>query len=41
LRNVPAAILNVILKLPPVKQAMASRQIKPLYLEALITKPRG
>jgi hypothetical protein len=28
LRNVPAAILDVILKLPPVKQAMASRQIK-------------
>jgi len=39
--NVPAAILDVILKLPPVKQAMASRRIKSLYLEALITKPRG
>jgi len=41
LRNIPAAILNVILKLPPVKQAMASRRIKSLYPEALITKLRG
>jgi ferredoxin len=31
-----AAILGVILKLPPVKQAMASRQVKSRYLEALI-----
>jgi len=39
--NVPAAILDVILKLPPVKQSMASRRIKSLYPEALITKLRG
>jgi ferredoxin len=31
-----AAILGVILKLPPVKQAMASRQMKSRYLEKLI-----
>ena len=31
-----AAILGVILKLPPVKRAMASRQMKSRYLEALI-----
>jgi ferredoxin len=33
-----AAILGVILKLPPVKQVMASRQMKSRYLEALIEK---
>jgi len=33
-----AAILGVILKLPPVKQAMASRQMKSRYLETLISK---
>ncbi len=33
-----AAILGVILKLPPVKQAMASRQMKSRYLEYLIRK---
>ncbi len=33
-----AAILGVILKLPPVKQAMASRQMKSRYLEYVITK---
>ncbi len=33
-----AAILGVILKLPPVKQAMASRQMKSRYLEQLLTK---
>jgi hypothetical protein len=33
-----AAILGVILKLPPVKQAMASRQVKSRYLEALIQR---
>ena len=33
-----AAILGVILKLPPVKQAMAGRQMKSRYLEALITR---
>ena len=31
-----AAILGVILKLPPVKQAMASRQMKSRYLEHLL-----
>ena len=31
-----AAILGVILKLPPVRQVMASRQLKSRYLEALI-----
>lgn len=33
-----AAILGVILKLPPLKQAMASRQMKSRYLEALIVR---
>lgn len=33
-----AAILGVILKLPAVKQAMASRQVKSRYLEALIVR---
>jgi len=33
-----AAILGVILKLPPVKQAMAGRQMKSRYLEYLIAK---
>ncbi len=33
-----AAVLGVILKLPPVKQAMASRQMKSRYLEALIDR---
>jgi ferredoxin len=32
-----AAILGVILKLPPLKQAMASRQMKSRYLEQLLT----
>jgi ferredoxin len=31
-----AAILGVILKLPPLKQAMASRQMKSRYLEHLL-----
>jgi len=31
-----AAVLGVILKLPPIKQAMASRQMKSIYLDALI-----
>ncbi|MBE0664717.1 MAG: 4Fe-4S dicluster domain-containing protein [Chrysiogenales bacterium] len=35
-----AAILGVILKLPPFKQAMASRQMKSRYLEYLIKKLR-
>ena len=33
-----AAILSVILKLPPIKQAMASKQMKSVYLERLISK---
>jgi ferredoxin len=33
-----AAILGVILKLPPVKRAMASEQVKSRYLERLIRK---
>jgi NAD-dependent dihydropyrimidine dehydrogenase PreA subunit len=33
-----AAILGVILKLPPFKQALASRQMKSRYLEALIIR---
>jgi hypothetical protein len=31
-----AAVLGVILKLPPFKQAVASQQVKSRYLEALI-----
>jgi ferredoxin len=33
-----AAVLGVILKLPPVKQMMASQQVKSRYLEALISR---
>jgi ferredoxin len=33
-----AAVLGVILQLPPVKQAMAGRQLKSRYLEALIRR---
>ncbi len=33
-----AAILGVILKLPPVKQALASRQLQSRYLEAIIAR---
>jgi len=33
-----AAILGVILKLPPIKQIMASKQMKSRYLEYLITR---
>ncbi|MBN2399488.1 MAG: 4Fe-4S dicluster domain-containing protein [Candidatus Aminicenantes bacterium] len=35
-----AAILGVILRLPPLKQAMASRQMKSRYLEYLLEKLR-
>jgi ferredoxin len=35
-----ASVLGVILKLPPIKQAMASRQMKSRYLEYLITRVR-
>ena len=30
------AVLGVVLRLPPIKQAMASRQMKSRYLEYLI-----
>jgi ferredoxin len=36
-----AAMLGAILRLPPVKQGMASRQFKSRYLEYLITKLAG
>jgi hypothetical protein len=32
-----AAVLGVILRLPPLKQALASRQVKSQYLEYLLT----
>ncbi len=35
-----AAVLGVILKLPPIKQALASRQLKSRYLEYLISHTR-
>ena len=34
-----AAVLGVILRLPPVKQALASRQFRSRYLENLIARP--
>jgi formate hydrogenlyase subunit 6/NADH:ubiquinone oxidoreductase subunit I len=33
-----AAVLGVVLKLPPIKQIMASRQVKSQYMEALIRR---
>ena len=33
-----AGVLGVILKLPPLKQILANRQIKSRYLEALISR---
>ena len=33
-----AAVLGVILKLPPIKQALATRQVKSRYLEALMAR---
>jgi hypothetical protein len=33
-----AAILGVILKLPPIKQAMASEQMRSKYLVSLINR---
>ena len=33
-----AAILGVILKLPSIKQALASRQLRSRYLEKLIAR---
>ncbi|MGB8455426.1 MAG: 4Fe-4S dicluster domain-containing protein [Anaerocolumna sp.] len=35
-----AAVLSAILKLPPIKQAMASNQMKSVYLEKLISKTK-
>jgi ferredoxin len=36
-----AAVLGVILRLPPIKQALASQQVKSRYLEYLITRFTG
>jgi hypothetical protein len=33
-----AAVFGVILKIPPVKQGLASKQVKSRYLEALIAR---
>ena len=33
-----AAVLGVILRLPPIKQTLASRQVKSRYLEYLVTR---
>ena len=35
-----AAILGVILKLPPIKQALANRQVRSRYLGALLSRGR-
>lgn len=35
-----AAILSAILKMPPLKQAMASKQMKSVYLEKLLSKTK-
>jgi ferredoxin len=35
-----AGVLGVILKLPPIKQALASEQLKSRYLEALIGRTK-
>ena len=35
-----AGVLGVILKLPPVKQVMASQQVKSRYMEALIRRQK-
>jgi hypothetical protein len=36
-----AALLGVLLRLPPLKQLLAARQIKSRYLEALIRRWNG
>jgi hypothetical protein len=36
-----AAFFDAVLKLPPLKQALASRQVKSRYLDALLASPRG
>ena len=33
-----AAVLGVILKIPPIQQALASEQVKSRYLESLLTR---
>jgi len=33
-----AAVLGVVLRLPPIRQGMASRQMKSRYLEYLISR---
>jgi hypothetical protein len=33
-----AAVLGVILKLPPLKQALASKQLKSVYLDRLLSR---
>jgi hypothetical protein len=33
-----AAVLGVVLKLPPIKQIMASQQVKSRYMETLIAR---
>lgn len=35
-----AAVLSTILKLPPIKQAMASKQMKSIYLDKLLSKKK-
>ena len=35
-----AAILGVVLRLPPLKQALASRQLQSRYLERIVDRPR-
>jgi hypothetical protein len=35
-----AAVLGVILKLPPLKQMMASKQFKSIYLDRLLASKR-
>jgi len=36
-----AAVLGVIVKLPPLKQAMASKQFKSIYLDKLLSQKKG
>jgi ferredoxin len=36
-----AAVLGVILRLPPIKQVLASQQVKSRYLEYLVTRVTG
>lgn len=36
-----AAVFGVILRLPPLKQALASKQFKSVYLDRLLSVKRG